>query len=301
VNDIHILPRFHSEIYSHLLLNYLDLPSRPLIMGISGRPGDGKSSQLTAVLEREGVSFARIQAADLESGIAGEPGKLIERIYLDASRSVARGVPRAIVLDDIDTTLGEWEQNTGTVNHQQVLAELMHLADAPTDRNRGFLRRVPFFVTGNRLGYLYGPLRRFRRFRHFPWSPTPEETTEVVGALLNGYADASVTDVLTSSFPDQPLAFYAEVKHACIERRVAKQVSASSASIAEAVEHPERLRQKLRLDRFDASEILEVAKNLHESMLEGLKDSVTQTPGVLIDLSTPIISAKGTRRDNQPS
>ncbi|MGH3931050.1 MAG: AAA family ATPase, partial [Pseudonocardiaceae bacterium] len=179
MSDVHLLDRFYREIHCHLVTNFLGLPSRPIVLGISGRPGDGKSSQLVAALQRENVKFTRIHAADLESGLAGEPGKLIARMYLDASQAIARGEPWALILDDIDTTVGEWSQNTGTVNHQQVLAELMHLADAPIDDARRFPRRVPFFATGNRLRVLYGPFRRHRRFRHFPWAPTEDEILEI--------------------------------------------------------------------------------------------------------------------------
>ena len=41
--------------------------------------------------------------------------------------------PAAVIVDDFDTTVGEWEHSTTTVNHQQVLAQLMHLADSPTE------------------------------------------------------------------------------------------------------------------------------------------------------------------------
>jgi len=261
-------------VHCHLVTNFLGLPSRPIVLAISGRPGDGKSAQLVAALNRENVRFNRIHAADLESGLAGEPGKYVARMYLETSRAIGRGEPWALVLDDIDTTLGEWEQNTGTVNHQQVLAELMHLADSPTDESRGFLRRVPFFATGNRLGVLYSPLRRYRRLRHFPWEPTPSEIGEVVSTIFHGYAESPAAEALVQAFPRRELAFYAEVKHLCIERRVSGQLPPGSVELRRVVAEARSWRARLQLTSFSAAELLEAAARLSTATADGLRDTV---------------------------
>lgn len=220
-----MLPRFADQVRIHLASNYLDLPVRPLILGIFGQSGDGKSAQLATALDGHKVNSFRINAADLESGLAGEPGKLVERTYAIASLEIKKSNPAAIVVDDVDTTVGEWEHNTGTVNHQQVLAELMHLADRPVDPARNHPFRVPIFVTGNDLGKLYPPLRRHRRMQHFHWRPTEAEKRHVVGVLFDGMADENELDELVARFSYETLSFFGAVYQAALEREF-KQVLA---------------------------------------------------------------------------
>ena len=167
--DSPIIPaRFQSELDQHLVFNFAGTPSWPLVLGVFGRPGDGKSFPVRTHLERRGVLVISINAADLESDRAGQPGKLV-LVQLPRRRaSNERGCsPAALIVDDFDTTAGEWEQSTSTVNHQQVLAQLMHLADSPTQAADKQLRRVPVFVTGNDLSKIYAPLRRPGRMRPF--------------------------------------------------------------------------------------------------------------------------------------
>jgi hypothetical protein len=217
VIEIVVLPRFADQVRIHLASNYLNLPVRPLILGIFGESGDGKSAQLATALTGHKVNSLRINAADLESGLAGEPGKLVERTYAIASLEIKKGNPAAIVVDDVDTTVGEWEHNTGTVNHQQVLAELMHLADRPVDPARNHPCRVPIFVTGNDLGKLYPPLRRHRRMQHFHWRPTEGEKRHVVGILFHGIAADHELDDLVARFSYETLSFFGAVYQATLE------------------------------------------------------------------------------------
>lgn len=123
--------RFVVKVDAHMLGNMLDIPHYPLILAIVGRPGMGKTYQLRNYLKEVDVSVFSISAADLESDRAGEPAKLLQQKYIEASASMSKGVPAVLIIDDIDTTLGEWEKFTGTVNHQDILAFLMHIADNP--------------------------------------------------------------------------------------------------------------------------------------------------------------------------
>jgi hypothetical protein len=190
MTDIVLLERFFHQVHKHLINCYQEAAGWPVILGVFGRSGDGKSAQLTEGLTRCNVEPIRLNAADLESGLAGEPGRHIARTYGAASMAVEKGVPAALVVDDIDTTVGEWEMNTGTVNHQQILAELMHLADQPVDRSRNFPRRVPVFVTGNNLSRLYPPLRRHGRMNTFAWRPEAQEVQAVVRGIFAGMTDS---------------------------------------------------------------------------------------------------------------
>jgi hypothetical protein len=175
--------RFVRAVRQHLLLNFMELGDYPVILGIVGMPGEGKTFQLRTILDSLGVEQRSISAADLESENAGEPGKLLLAEYVRASQNIASGTPSALVIDDIDTTVGEWANNTGTVNHQQILAQLMHLADRPSmlERLRP-VRRIPIFTTGNDFSKIYprcaGPVgwsacSGNRRSRNGGTSPSP--------------------------------------------------------------------------------------------------------------------------------
>jgi ATPase family associated with various cellular activities (AAA) len=212
MTEVVLLDRFFKKVHVHLVNCYDSIPRWPIILGIFGRSGDGKSIQLSAALDRCSVEVVRLNAADLESGLAGEPGKHIARTYAAASMAIAKNIPTALVVDDVDTTVGEWEMNTGTVNHQQVLAELMHLADQPVDNARSHPRRVPIFVTGNNLARLYPPLRRHGRMNTFAWRPEPQEVLMVAGGILASVTDAKTLDSLIHEFGNEPLSFFAQIR-----------------------------------------------------------------------------------------
>jgi hypothetical protein len=220
--NIVLLDRFFRKMGTHLVSCFDEVPHWPVILGIFGRSGDGKTAQLTASLKRCKVEIVRINAADLESGLAGEPGKHIARSYAAASMAIAKGMPTALVVDDIDTTVGEWEMNTGTVNHQQVLAELMHLADEPVDTARSFPRRVPVFVTGNNLTRLYPPLRRAGRMNIYAWRPEPPEVRVVVRGIFADIVEPRAAEALADEFMAEPLVFFAQVRQELVSEEMSR-------------------------------------------------------------------------------
>ena len=203
--------RFQNEIDQHLVFNFAGIDAWPLVLGVFGRPGDGKSFQIRSHIERRGALAVSINAADLESDRAGQPGKLVLAKYEDAGHRTSEGRPATLIVDDFDTTVGEWEKSTGTVNHQQVLAQLMHLADSPTRDAGRALRRVPVFVTGNDLSKVYAPLRRPGRMRAFLWRPSEAERQEIVECMLAPVLDARGTAELLAQVPEAPISFFADL------------------------------------------------------------------------------------------
>ena len=145
------------------------------------------------------MRIVSINAADLESDRAGQPGKMVLAAYREAGERTEAGRPSALLIDDFDTTVGEWAHSTGTVNHQQVLAQLMHLADSPTQASDETLHRIPVFITGNDLTKIYPPLRRPGRLRPLTWIPTEDERSRTVAAILADLADdGTVTKLLVA-------------------------------------------------------------------------------------------------------
>lgn len=70
----------------HIAKNFLDLPKLkvPLILGIWGGKGQGKTFQCTLAYKKLGIGPVVMSAGELESGNAGEPAKLIRQRYRSA-------------------------------------------------------------------------------------------------------------------------------------------------------------------------------------------------------------------------
>lgn len=207
-----VIPRrFSIMVNTHMLGNMLDIPHYPLILSIVGRPGMGKTYQLRKHLDREEISVFSISAADLESNQAGEPAKLLQQKYIEASASISKKMPAALLIDDVDTTLGEWENYTGTVNHQDILAFLMHIADNPYFiENVGPVNRVPIFFTGNDFNRLYKPLIREGRVNRFDWEPTREEKISIVESIFS-LESHEMAEMLVDLYPSERISFFSNM------------------------------------------------------------------------------------------
>lgn len=209
--SLYIPERFIEAVDAHMLGNMLDISNYPLILLIVGLPVMGKTYQLRSYLEIVGVEVFSISAADLESDRAGVPAKLLEQKYIEASSSISSGNPAVLLIDDIDTTLGEWEKNTGTVNHQDILAFLMHIADKPSFiENVGSVNRVPVFFTCNYFNRLYKPLIRDGRANRFDWEPTREEKIAIVTSVFR-FEDSKTAEMLVDAYPTKPISFFSNL------------------------------------------------------------------------------------------
>ena len=261
--------RFQNEIRTHLILNYSEHPGYPLILGIFGPPGNGKTFQLRSMLRKLDVSVHSISAADLEDERAGQPGKLVVTTYVIAATEIAKGQPAAIVIDDFDTTVGEWEKNTGTVNHQQVIAQVMHLADNPTQLEKvGSVRRVPVFLTGNDFSKLYPPLKRPGRMLAFYWTPDAAETEEIVRTILD-FVPHSEVKILVEKYSTAPISFFAEIKVRLLREASAQIVSRVANDMRLVVREPSRFQRYTHAafdsGSIDLSQLFRIAEQVKES------------------------------------
>jgi hypothetical protein len=263
MDEITVLPRFSRNVQLHLVANYLGVSSWSIILGIFGRTGDGKSSQLAKSLEVCKVTEVRINADELESGTAGDPARIITQRYTAASQAIASGIPTAIVIDDIDTTAGEWVNNTGTVNHQQLVAALMHIGDRPVDRTRSWGRRVPVFVTGNSSGKLYAPLRRYGRMTLMVWRPDAAETCQVVAKMFPQISNAAVSR-LVGEFPSEPLSFFSEVRSVAVGEQLLRALPALGSDMTDLLRNKDTSRWVRQAGGLDVGEdsILETARRV---------------------------------------
>jgi SpoVK/Ycf46/Vps4 family AAA+-type ATPase len=220
--EFYISETFMDKMTVHIAKNFMDLPriKVPLILGVWGGKGQGKTFQTTLVCAKLGVQPIIMSAGELESGNAGEPAKLIRQRYREASDIVKKGKMSTLFINDLDAGAGRMGGATQyTVNNQMVNATLMNLADNPTNvQLPGHYQveeipRVPVIATGNDFSTLYAPLIRDGRMEKFYWSPTFEDRVGVAcGIFKADGVNAQDVEVLVRTFDGQSIDFFGALR-----------------------------------------------------------------------------------------
>jgi ribulose bisphosphate carboxylase small subunit len=227
----YISPRFLEKLAVHITKNHLKLPEVriPLILGIHGRKGEGKTFQCELVYERMGIEVVYISGGELESPDAGDPARLIRLRYREAAELVrVRGRMAVLMINDIDAGAGRFDAMTQyTVNTQLVNNTLMNIADNPTnvqlpgsyDENE--IRRVPIILTGNDLSTLYAPLIRDGRMEKFYWEPDRDDRIGIVSGIFepDGLSRDDVV-MLVDTFPNQAIDFFGAVRSQIYDEQI---------------------------------------------------------------------------------
>jgi len=221
-DGFYISPAFLDKISIHVAKNFLDLPKIkvPLILGIWGGKGQGKTFQCGLAFKKLGISPIVMSAGELESGNAGEPAKLIRQRYREASDIIKKGKMCALFINDLDAGAGRMGDATQyTVNNQMVNATLMNIADNPTNvqlpgvyKNEE-IPRVPIICTGNDFSTLYAPLIRDGRMEKYYWNPTREDRIGVcMGIFQYDNVDRADVEKLVDAFPGQSIDFFGALR-----------------------------------------------------------------------------------------
>nr|KYP50422.1 hypothetical protein KK1_027787 [Cajanus cajan] len=213
--DYYIAPLFMDKVVCHIVKNYLAHiinAKVPLILGIWGGKGQGKSFQTELIFQAMGIEPVIMSAGELESERAGEPGKLIRERYRTASQVVQnQGKMSCLMINDIDAGLGRFGNTQMTVNNQIVVGTLMNLSDNPTRvsvgqdwRDSDITNRIPIIVTGNDFSTIYAPLIRDGRMDKFYWQPNLEDILNIVHRMYekDGISRDEVEKVV-NTFPNQ--------------------------------------------------------------------------------------------------
>lgn len=221
---MHIPERFFKAITIHVLKNMLDIDeyNAPLILGIHGRPGEGKTYMCEQALQKIGVKSYLISGGQLESDEAGRPAALIRETYLKAGADMVKGktLASAILINDFDTGVGNWGKIVQfTINTQQLFAELMHLTDYPESVEGKQTTRVPIIITGNNFESLHLPLLRTGRMWLFEWEPRPEEKFEIVAKVFPFLKNEEIKN-LVMRYERQPISFYSHAKNSMIDSQI---------------------------------------------------------------------------------
>ncbi len=227
----YIAPRFLDKLAVHITKNYLDLPGvrMPLILGIHGRKGEGKTFQCELVFEKMGIEVTHISGGELESPDAGDPARLIRLRYRETAELIrVRGKMCVLMINDLDAGAGRFDEGTQyTVNTQLVNATLMNIADNPTDvqlpgsYDSTPLHRVPIIVTGNDFSTLYAPLIRDGRMEKFYWEPDRDDKVGIVSGIFaeDGLSRREV-EQLVDTFPKQSIDFFSALRSRIYDEQI---------------------------------------------------------------------------------
>ncbi|CAM8970952.1 unnamed protein product [Rhodiola kirilowii] len=222
MDGFYIAPAFMDKLVVHITKNFMTLPNIkvPLILGVWGGKGQGKSFQCELVFAKMGITPIMMSAGELESGNAGEPAKLIRQRYREAADIIKKGKMCCLFINDLDAGAGRMGGTTQyTVNNQMVNATLMNIADNPTNvqlpgmYNKEENARVPIIVTGNDFSTLYAPLIRDGRMEKFYWAPTRDDRIGVCIGIFrtDNIAKEDIVKIV-DTFPGQSIDFFGALR-----------------------------------------------------------------------------------------
>ena len=227
----YISPRFLDKLAVHITKNFLELPGVrvPLILGVHGRKGEGKSFQCELVFEKMGIEVTHISGGELESPDAGDPARLIRLRYRETAELIrVRGKMCVLMINDLDAGAGRFDEGTQyTVNTQLVNATLMNIADNPTNvqlpgsYDSTPLHRVPIIVTGNDFSTLYAPLVRDGRMEKFYWEPDRDDKVGIVnGIFAEDKLSSQQVEQLVDTFINQSIDFFSALRSRIYDEQI---------------------------------------------------------------------------------
>ncbi|EIE26946.1 hypothetical protein COCSUDRAFT_11792, partial [Coccomyxa subellipsoidea C-169] len=236
VGDYYVSPRFLDAVAMHIVKNWMvdngafDPSHRvPLILGIWGPKGQGKTFQTELTFKKLGIEPVVMSAGELESEWAGAPGRLIRDRYRRAAEvAKVRGRLPCLMINDLDAGVGIQENVQRTVNNQMVSGTLMNLCDNPNRvsvfqvwRDSDLVQRVPIIVTGNDFSTLFAPLVRDGRMAKFYWEP---DRIDLLNILHQMYKEDGLsvedTQTLLDTFPGQSLDFFGALRAATYDNQI---------------------------------------------------------------------------------
>ena len=223
-SSFYISPRFEEVVVSHIIMNMINIPflNPPLILGIHGPAGEGKTLQCQLIFDRMGIKADILHGEQFENENAGIPVQMLKKQYMNAAKNNQKiqrehhnaranygHVPHkkreisekftVIFINDLDIRIGRSDDLIQqTINTQLINAFLMELADNPSLIDGTPIGRVPIVATGNNFGTLYQPLIRDGRMEKFEWIPTLDERVKIVRRIFpeKSLSDADIRNLV---------------------------------------------------------------------------------------------------------
>jgi len=215
--DYFIDNSFRREVILHFVKNKIQTLNPPLILGVQGKAGEGKTSHIINICNQLKICVLLIHGSSLGSNFEGEPVNVINEAYLMASEYTKKNYDMVILIDDIDTSVASTnEDRKYTANSQLLNGVLMNIANNPHSIGGKKTEKIPIIFTGNNLMNLYAPLRRSGRMRIFTWTPDDELKIKIIEHMYKDLISKNESKEflkIISRHIKQPISFFVDLKN----------------------------------------------------------------------------------------
>lgn len=208
---------FRNAVLLHVVKNFIPQLDSPLMLGIQGPPGEGKSFLTRAACSALGFYVVPLCGALLSGSHEKEAVSVLEKTYMFASSLCSqKNCMTVLLIDDFDLSVAATiDDRKYTVNSQLLSGFMMNLCDDPEKCGAHKSKRIPIIATGNNLGTLYSPLTRHGRMDFFQWEPNEREKIKIALNILSPLiqqSDWKKLEKLISDYCSQPVSFFSSLK-----------------------------------------------------------------------------------------
>lgn len=162
-------------------------PTYPLMLGLEGPIGCGKSFQVPNAIEESGFVVVRMAGCDLNGNGTADTASLFDGLWQRALDAAADDTNRhpVVVIDDFDLSpAGLFGTDLESPEARLLTSALIKMADDPNHSSLPSGLRIPIIVTGTDLSSLHEQLTRHGRMDLVHWTPSPAEIADSVMAQL---------------------------------------------------------------------------------------------------------------------
>jgi len=220
IDAIYVDQEFRNRLISHIIGNYAMKGVFPCMLGIQGPMGEGKTVQTLKICKNMEVNIEYLAGCELSGSDEGDSREKLTEIYNKCCGEYKKNNYSVIIIDDLHESIASYDDDkTYTVNSQLLTGELMRLADKARIESS---ISIPIILIANNFKNLRLPLIRDGRIDIYSWHPTFERKREIVQNILRPILsdlDLKLLDSLFLKFPDEPISFFAELKHDLIKER----------------------------------------------------------------------------------
>jgi len=207
--------RFENAVLKHIIntntATTVPNPRYPLLLGIQGPYGYGKTFMVKEVCKKYGIHLVSVSSSELSGEMEGDSKKSLKRQYeLICYEIERRKTCGALMIDDFHLTIATADNVGKTVNSNLLASYLMNICDNPDVTSV----RVPIIMTGNNYRRVYPALIRDGRMDILTWDPTIDDIRPIVTQIflskftgIDGQTIARMLDI----YADMNIAFFEQV------------------------------------------------------------------------------------------
>ena len=207
--------RFEVAILKHIISNNVATTVNnlqyPLLLGIQGPYGYGKTFMVKEVCKKYNIAIHPLSTSELSGNWEGDSRKVLKKLYESVcAENAEKNRCGVLLIDDFHLTIATEDSIGKTVNSNILSSYLMNLCDNPVVANT----KTPIIMTGNNYLRIYPAIVRDGRMNLFTWKPTVEEMKPIVRqifqAKFTGVGDESINTIM-QLYEDINIAFFEQV------------------------------------------------------------------------------------------